>query len=515
MNAIIGLAHLMRRDATDALARDRIDKLAGAAQHLLQLISDILDLSKIEAGKLALEDTPFSADTLLTRSCEMVSERARAKGLELVLDTDHLPDRLRGDPTRLSQALLNLLSNAVKFTERGWVRLRAEPADERDGRVLVRFEVRDTGIGIAPEQQAALFNAFEQADSSTTRRYGGTGLGLALTRHLARLMGGDAGLSSVPGEGSSFWFTAWLARDDEAAVALPPTSLHQLRALLVDDLAESRIALRDRLELLGLRVDLEPSGEAALAQVQRALTRGEAYDLLVIDWRMAPLDGIATLGKLRVLMDSGLPPSLLVTAYDEPEMRRAAQEVGYDAVLVKPISASSLHDTLLRIVQRQGAPLGTARLLPGHAEAALRRRSQPARVLLVDDNPVNLEVAAELLRAVGLEVLLADDGAQAVALAAQRQPALILMDMQMPGMDGLAATRTIRAQPATAGAPHLPILAMTANAFGEDRQACLDAGMDDHIAKPVDPEMLYTTLLRWLPAVPMSPSAARGPLPLV
>ena len=501
MNAIIGLAHLMRRDCHDGLARDRIDKLTTAAQHLLQLISDILDLSKIEAGKLALEDAVFSVDALLARCGAMVAERAGQKGLELVLDADHLPQRLRGDATRLSQALLNLLSNAVKFTDSGWVRLRAEQLQQSAGRVLVRFEVRDTGIGIAPAQQPLLFNAFAQADNSTSRQFGGTGLGLALTRHLALLMGGDAGLDSTPGQGSSVWFTAWLGLDNSSADTAPPASLQRLRALLVDDLAESRVVLRDRLELLGLQVDLQASGEGAVAQVQQALRRGETYDVLLIDWRMAPMDGIETLRQLRGLLGAGLPPSLLVTAHDDPGMRQAAREVGFDALLVKPISASSLHDSLLRIVQRQGLPLPAAPQPASADEALLRQHHAGARVLLVDDNPVNLEVAAELLRGVGLTVLLADGGAQAVALATQAGPAspdLVLMDVQMPGMDGLAATRAIRAHPGLQAGRRLPILAMTANAFGEDRSACIAAGMDDHIAKPVDPARLYAALLRWL-----------------
>ncbi len=495
MNAIIGLTHLMTRDTQDAFQRERLAKVDNAAKHLLQIINDILDLSKIEAGMVTLEDIEFSLDDLLSRSFELVSERAREKGLELVLDTDHLPGRLRGDPTRLSQALINLLSNAVKFTEQGWVRLRGELLAEDDRRLQVRFEVRDTGVGIAPEQQARLFNAFEQADSSTTRRHGGTGLGLALTRHLAAMMGGEVGLSSEPGAGSVFWFSAWLGRASEAGERAAPIPLQGLRALLVDDLPEARAALGDRLQLLGLQVDAFADGVAALDRVKAEMREGRPYDVFVVDWRMQPWDGIETLLQLRRALGAGMPPSILVTAFNEPAMWRQARAAHCDAVLVKPVTASALHDSLVRMLRRQPSTPATAWAEPGQGRALLLQRHAGQRVLVAEDNPINREVVGELLRSAGLVVETVDDGAAAVERALSRDYALVLMDVQMPVMDGLAATRSIRARAGRA----TPIVAMTANAFGEDRRACLESGMNDHLPKPVDPELLYATLLRWLP----------------
>ncbi|MDB6062362.1 MAG: sensor hybrid histidine kinase [Verrucomicrobiaceae bacterium] len=498
MNAIIGLTYLMSRDTQDPLQRDRLGKVDGAAKHLLQVINDILDLSKIEAGKMVLEDIEFALDELLSRNFEMVSAAAREKGLELVIDTDHLPYRLRGDPTRLSQALINLLANAVKFTQRGWVRLRGERLGEDDKRIHVRFEVQDTGEGIELDRQSELFNAFEQADSSTTRRHGGTGLGLALTRHLALMMGGESGVISAPGAGSTFWFTAWLERAVEPAERVAPIPMQGLRALLVDDLPEARGALADCLELLGLHVEALANGIDALQRVQAQLIAGNPYDVILIDWRMDPIDGIETQRRLRALLGDAMPPSILVTAFDDPSMWQQATDVQFDGVLIKPITNSALHDTLTRVLRQQVAAPFAAPLIGGEAENLLQRMHSNQRVLLVEDNPINREVATELLSRANLHVETANDGSQAVAMVLAHAYDLILMDVQMPVMDGMAATRAIRthAQFAT-----LPIVAMTANAFGEDRIACIEAGMNDHVAKPVDPEALYGTLLRWLPTL--------------
>jgi len=499
MNAIIGLNHLMARDAVDERQRDRLAKVSDAAQHLLRVINDILDMSKIEANKMALEPIDFSLDELLTQAFAMIGEVARAKGLELVLDTDHLPSRLRGDPVRLLQALINLLSNAVKFTQQGWIRLRGELLSDAHERLHVAFEVQDTGVGIAPERQGALFHAFEQADTSTTRRYGGTGLGLALTRRLAQMMGGDVSLHSAPGMGSTFRITVWLERASTATEPAQPVALQGLQALLVDDLPEAREALCDRLHMLGLQVATQPSGLAALQCVQAQLAAGQAFDALLIDWRMPALDGMDTLRQVRALLGAATPPAILVSAYDDPTLRPLAEEAGFSAVLIKPVTASALHDGLVQVLRRRElAQSPVQRPVATHGEAQLRQGHAGQRILLAEDNLINQEVARELLSSAGLVVETANDGAAATEMALTRAYDLILMDVQMPVLDGLDATRAIRAK---AGAG-LPIVAMTANAFSEDRQACLAAGMNDHLSKPVDPARLYAMLARWLPPRP-------------
>ncbi|MDE2368550.1 MAG: response regulator [Burkholderiales bacterium] len=508
MNAILGLSYLMARDTAEPLQRGRLAKVDAAARHLLQVINDILDLSKIEAGKMVLEAVEFSLDELLARAFALVEGPARAKGLELVLDTDHTPARLLGDPTRLSQALINLLANAVKFTSSGWVRLAVEPVPSHGDGVLLRFEVRDTGEGIAAESLDHLFDAFEQADSSTTRRHGGTGLGLALTRHIAHMMGGEVGVESRLGEGSRFWFTARLQAGARANAEAAPMALAGRRALLVDDLPEALQSLRDQLRILGMAVDAHASPTAALQSLADEAAAAPDYALIVLDWRMGPPDGIELLGRLRALRGLAGAAALLVTAYDDETLRERARDAGFDTVLVKPITTSTLHDALQRLRRGAAWPL-PATAGDGQVERLLRSRHEGRRVLLAEDNPVNCEVAVELLSSVGLTVEVAADGVQAIEMVLAGAFDLVLMDMQMPGLDGIAATRRLR----EAGRSGLPIVAMTANAFGEDRALCLAAGMNDHLAKPVDPAQLYATLLRWLPQPDAAMAAAPHALP--
>ena len=495
LNGILGLAYLLARDPRDELQRERLGKINQAGQHLLQIINDVLDISKIEAGKLTLEEADFSLDNLLSTACDMVGERAQAKGLELVVDTDHLPQRLRGDPTRLSQMVLNLLSNAVKFTDSGWIRLKGDLLDDRDGRVLVRFDVHDTGPGVPPERQPHLFSAFEQGDNTTTRRFGGTGLGLSLTRNLAAAMGGEVGVVSAPGGGSTFWFTAWLShatRGDEATTLAP---MKAMRILLVDDLPEASAVIANYLTAMGMLVDAQPGGEAAVQRVEAAMAQGRPYDLMLVDSSTRCDDGAPTLARLHALMGEGMPPCVLLCSTPEGLSGDRMGGVKVDAVLDKPVTASALHDVVARVLYRQGGARTDSAIVRDANEALVRERHAGQSVLLAEDNIINRLIARELLSNAGLVVEQAENGAIALELATQQKWDLILMDMQMPVMDGLAATRAIRERGDTA----VPIIAMTANAFVEDRAACLEAGMNDHVAKPVNPAALYAILMRWLP----------------
>ncbi|MBZ8141149.1 hypothetical protein CLD22_14700 [Rubrivivax gelatinosus] len=494
MNAILGLVHLLLREAQDRLQRERLEKVDGAARHLLEIINSVLDLSKIEAGRMALERREFVLDELLQHSLELVRAKADEKGLELVVDVEGLPRRLVGDPTRLSQMLINLLGNAVKFTSQGWVLLRGRREQQVGDSFMLRFEVQDSGPGITPEVQARLFEAFEQGDGSTTRLHGGTGLGLRLTRHFAELMGGAAGVRSSPGAGSTFWFTVLLqAAAHEPGDGADAAPLRGMSVLLADDLAAALEPLAACLRRWGLTVETATSIGQAHERITRQAAAGSDFALLLLDWPLADGDALQALLAAASRPDVPRPRVLLLAAREDAALRQAAQRARVDAVLLKPVTPSALLQALLECC---GAAAGRTREPGGEASAEARLRAAHAgrRVLLAEDNPINQEVAIALLNEAGIEVDTCGDGRRAVAMVRQHPYALVLMDVQMPGLDGLEAARRIRA----ALGPALPIIAMTANAFDGDAQACLDAGMDDYLAKPIEPEQLFAALLRWL-----------------
>ena len=506
MNAILGMTDLALRTELNPRQRGYLLKVREAAESLLVVIDDILDFSKIEAGKLSLVEREFSLDELFDRVTALVGLKAQRKGLELLLKTaPDVPRVLAGDPMRLLQVLVNLCSNAVKFTESGEiVVVTVQAVDNDNGAVTLRFAVKDTGIGLAPGQIASLFRPFSQVDASSTREHGGTGLGLAICRKLVEMMGGEIGVDSEPGVGSDFHFTVRLRVGNAAhATGLPRPGAHRdLRVLVVDDSANSREILHDLLVLLGYAPVVEASGAAGLAELRRAAGVGQPYQLLLLDWRMPGMDGFDVVRALRDDPPPGAPPAiLLVTAYGDEDIVREAARHGLAGCLAKPVSASTLLDAIDGACgpQRGGAAPLPAPMSP---QAAVPPALRGRRVLLVEDNELNRVVATELLCDVaGMGVTIAGNGQQALAHLRTAAFDLVLMDIQMPGMDGLQATRLIRAQPAFA---RLPVIAMTAHAMAGDREKSREAGMDDHVTKPFEPAQLFEVMLRWLTPVPLA-----------
>jgi len=493
MNAIIGLSRLALKTDLTPRQRDYVAKIKQSGEGLLGIINDVLDFSKVEAGKLEVETANFDVDSVLGNVGNLISEKAAGKKLELIFDIDpSLSKHLRGDPLRLGQILINFCNNAVKFTETGEVLVKVEVLEDRADDQLIAFSVKDTGIGMTEEQMGRLFEPFEQADTSTTRRFGGTGLGLAISKRLAELMGGDVGVTSEPGKGSTFTFTARLGKAAEAPRRrMLQSDLRGRRVLVIDDNSHARSVLAGMLGNMGFDVDEAPSGEEAIEMVQQLTKSGGFYDIAFIDWQMPGIDGVET-GKRILAFNSDKPPHLvMVTAYGREDVLKQAEQNGFDNVLIKPVTSSMLFDTTAEALGVDVEPVKTRR-----ATSSLNTDSiRGSRVLLVEDNEINQQVAIGQLEDIELYLDLAENGAEAVRMVQEKDYDVVLMDMQMPVMDGIEATHAIRSE---SRFQDLPIIAMTANAMAVDRERCLKAGMNDHIAKPIDPGQLVGKLLRWI-----------------
>ena len=497
MNAILGMTHLALKTELTAKQRDYLTKTTVAAKALLSIINDILDFSKIEAGKLDVENTEFRLDQVLEDLSSVVCQKARDKDLEfLIAPPKNLPPNLIGDPLRLGQILINLVNNAVKFTERGEVLVTVALEEQLADRVKVRFSVRDSGIGMTPEQSAKLFQAFSQADTSTTRKYGGTGLGLSISKRLVEMMEGTIWAESEPGVGSAFHFTAWFGIGSDGKRKRFVPELAGIRALVVDDNAQAREVLTEALQAFALRADSVSSGEDAVREIVAADSL-DPYRLVLMDWHMPGMDGLQT---SRIIRRNDrlqhVPKIVMVTSFGQGDVRTQAEEIGVDSYLLKPVNQSLLYDTLVDLFGFAGREDHRSRESKDESTVP---DATGIRVLLVEDNEINQQVATELLESAGAIVTVANHGGEAVKILTDgdQPPAfdVVFMDLQMPEVDGFTATKLLRKDPRL---QKIPIIAMTAHALVEERQRCLDAGMNDHVSKPIDPDSLFSTLIRWV-----------------
>ncbi|MBD1388173.1 response regulator [Neiella sp. HB171785] len=501
MNAIIGMSYLALQTQLSRKQEDYVSKIHNSANSLLGIINDILDFSKIEAGKLDLESIPFNLNDTIAQMVEVVSIRSKQKGLELLIDfASDIPVQLIGDPLRLSQVLINLANNAIKFTEQGEVIIAAELVSQTEAAgqssALLRFSVKDTGIGMTAAQQAKLFQSFTQADASTTRNYGGTGLGLTICKSLVEMMGGQISVDSEAGVGSTFSFTAQFGvgeMQQSEGVSWSHIDINGLRLLVVDDSSAALEIFENLGASLGMVTQVASNGRVALQLLEEAEVNGSPFDVAIIDWKMPLMDGV----ELVQIIQSGnqlskVPKVIMATAYDRDEMQQQAKHLDVAAYLMKPVTASSLHDCVMQAMggvapqtQRQGVSL----------DKDLARDIAGAHVLLVEDNELNQQIAVELLEMSGLTVSVADNGQQGVDMVLANDYQAVLMDVQMPVLDGYGATQLIRQHDEYKS---LPIIAMTANAMTKDIDQCIAAGMDDHLAKPIVPHEVIRTLVKWI-----------------
>jgi signal transduction histidine kinase/CheY-like chemotaxis protein len=580
MNAVIGMAHLALKTELTPKQQDYLNKIQSSANSLLGIINDILDFSKIEAGKLDMESVEFNLDDVLDNLANLVTVKAHEKeDLEVLFATGQdVPRFLVGDPLRLGQVLINLANNAVKFTDAGEIVVATELLEQDETGFAIKFSVRDTGIGLTEDQIGKLFQSFSQADTSTTRKFGGTGLGLTISKRLVNMMNGEIWVNSEPGQGTTFSFTANFGRGQGKVKKrlVPSSDLLGMKVLVVDDSATSREILQDMLESFYFEVTLAASGEDALEEIQKA-DKDQPFELVIMDWKMPGMDGLQTSGRIKKHQGlSKIPAIILVTAYGREEVRRQAEEIDLEGYLVKPIGPSVLFDAILNAFGEWVVERPRAEEKQSNTEDL--KDLQGAQILLVEDNEINQQVAKEILQGAGLNVTVANDGQKGLDAAVQTRYDAILMDIQMPVMDGYTATRKIRQWESEVGSRkaevgkkmsesggrkaddrgqrtedrgqmtddggqreederlgrwevemesnlqppthNIPIIAMTAHAMSGDEQKSLKAGMNDHVTKPIDPDQLFSTLLKWIkpadertPAPESFPASGDSPVP--
>jgi len=506
MNAVLGMTHLALKTGLTAKQRDYLNKIQSSANSLLGIINDILDFSKIEAGKLDIEAVDFNLDGVLENLANLIMVKAQEKeDLEVLFaPAADVPRFLVGDPLRLGQILINLTNNAVKFTKSGEIVVAIEKVAVEADRVTLSFSVSDTGIGLTEDQMSRLFQSFSQADTSTTRKYGGTGLGLAISKKLVNLMGGEIHVESQYGRGTTFFFTAVFGLSKEKAQRrfTPLPDLRGIKALVVDDNATSREIFKDLLGSFSFEVLLAASGEEAITEIENA-SQEKPFDLVIMDWKMPGMDGIEAANRIKNLPgQKKIPAIILVTAYGREEIIQKFEKADLDGFLLKPVNASVLFDA---IMQAFGKDLpATSRIAQRRKETDAFRQIRGARILLVEDNEINQQVAKEILEGAGLNVTLASNGLEAVEAVKESNYDAVLMDVQMPVMDGYIATRQIRNLKSVVR--NIPIIAMTAHAMAGDDTKSLEAGMNGHVTKPIDPDQLFSALQKWI-----RPAAKRTP----
>ena len=497
MNGILGMAQLLLDTELSPQQKKYLEMIQASGESLLQIINDILDFSKIEAGKLLLDITTFDLEKVVETVIDTLAIKASEKNIELLYQIKpDVPRFLRGDPVRFKQILINLLGNSIKFTELGEVVLKIDLNKVIKEKVMLQVSVKDTGIGISPSQQKAIFESFTQADASTTRKYGGTGLGLAITKQLVEMMGGEIWIESKLGKGTTFYFTAGFDLAEEAPEQVKPvpiSKLQNLSVLVVDDNETNRVILEEMLTMWGCKVSVVASGEKAIVEAKRAGDSNEPYKLVLLDYLMPGMDGFEVAEKLKKIGCNHRPKLVMLTSVGRADDMKRCRELGIESYLLKPVKKGELLETILKALGEKVVE----KKKEAEGEKSEELRLEGIKVLLVEDNHINRKLAGKLLEKKGIDVVYAENGREAVEILKKKNFDLVLMDVQMPVMDGFEATGIIR-QGVGGVDPDIPIIAMTAHALKGDRERCLVAGMNDYISKPINAGELYEKVSQWV-----------------